>query len=86
MFDDPRDMNRDMNRRDPYDQNYANLSDGSGWGAPIALLAVVIIIGALIAFAPTSNQQTASNTPATRSAPAPTPSPATPPASTAPKQ
>jgi len=87
MFDDPRDMNRDINRRDPYDQTYSNLSDGSGWGAPIALLAVVIIIGALIAFAPTSNQQTASNTPsATRTAPAPMPSPTTPPASTAPKQ
>jgi hypothetical protein len=85
MFDDPRDLNRDVNR--PYDQNYSNLSDGSGWGAPIALLAVVIIIGALIAFAPSGNQQTASNTPAaTRTAPAPMPSPATPPASTAPKQ
>lgn len=85
MFDDPRDVNRDINRRDPYDQTYSNLSDGSGWGAPIALLAVVIIIGALIAFAPTSNQQTASNMPsATQTAPAPTP--AAPPASTAPKQ
>jgi len=83
MFDDP----RDLNRRETYDQNYTNLSDGSGWGAPIALLAVVIIIGALIAFAPTSNQQTASNMPsATRSAPAPMPSPTTPPTSPAPKQ
>jgi hypothetical protein len=86
MFDDPRDLNRDINRTGSYDQNYSNLSDGSGWGAPIALLAVVIIIGALIAFAPTGNQQTASNTPVTQSTPAPMPSPATPPASTAPKQ
>src|SRR5689334_16743198 len=87
MFDDPRDMNRDLNARDPYQQPYSNLSDGSGWGAPIALLAVVIIIGALIAFAPTSNQQTASNQPApTRSAPAPAPTPMTPPPTTAPSK
>jgi hypothetical protein len=87
MFDDPRDINRDLNARDPYQQPYSNLSDGSGWGAPIALLAVVIIIGALIAFAPTSNQQTASNAPAaSRSAPAPAPSPMTPPRTTAPSQ
>jgi hypothetical protein len=86
MLDDPRDINRDLNARDPY-QPYSNLSDGSGWGAPIALLAVVIIIGALIAFAPTTNQQTASNQPgAERSAPAPTPSPMTPPRTTAPSQ
>ena len=85
MFDDPRDINRDVNARDPYRENYNNLSDGSGWGAPIALLAVVIIIGALIAFAPTSNQQTASNQPnVSRTAPAP--SPMSPPPSTAPKQ
>jgi len=85
MFDDPRDINRDLNARDPYQQSYSNLSDGSGWGAPIALLAVVIIIGALIAFAPTSNQQTASNAPGTsRSAPAPTPM--APPPTTAPSR
>jgi hypothetical protein len=83
MFDDPRDLNRDLSGRDPYRQT---LSDGSGWGAPIALLAVVIVIGALIAFAPSSNnQQTASNTPAaSRSMPAP--SPAAPPRPTTPSQ
>jgi hypothetical protein len=87
MFDDPRDINRDLNSRDPYQQPYSSVSEGSGWGAPIALLAVVIIIGALIAFAPASNQQTASNQPAVeRSAPAPTPSPMTPPRTTAPTQ
>jgi hypothetical protein len=85
MFDDPRDINRDLNARDPYQQPYSNLSDGSGWGAPIALLAVVIIIGALIAFAPTSNQQTASNQPAAEKS-TPAPSPMAPPKSTAPSQ
>jgi len=84
MFDDPRDLNRDLSGRDPYRQT---LSDGSGWGAPIALLAVVILIGALIAFAPSGNQQTASNGPAaTRTTPAPSPAPMAPPRTTAPSQ
>ena len=45
------------------------------------------IIGGLIAFAPSTNQQTASSDPAaTRSAPAPAPAPMAPPKATAPSQ
>lgn len=86
MLDDPRDVNRGLNNRDPY--QYNNLaSEGSGYALPIALVAIVVIIGGLIAFAPSTDQQTASNeSPATRSAPAPAPSPMTPPPTTAPKQ
>ena len=70
MFDDPRDVNRGLGNRDPY--QYGNMpSEGSGYALPIALLAIVVIIGGLIAFAPTANQQTASNDPAvTRDGPA----------------
>lgn len=85
MLDDPRDVNRDVGYNNPYRDRGAIMGEGSGWGLPIALVAIVLIVGALIAFAPTSNQQTASNQPAVeRSAPAPTPM--TPPATTAPKQ
>jgi hypothetical protein len=86
MFDDPRDINRELGSRSPYRQRYADLSEGAGWGLPIALLAIVLIVGALIAFAPTTNQQTASNQPAVqRSAPPPA-APVTPPVAPAPKQ
>ena len=84
MFDDPRDINRDLGSNNPYRDRYAAMSDGSGWGAPIALLIVVLVIGALIAFAPTSNQQTAQNNPSApqierSAAPAPVaPAPRTP--------
>jgi hypothetical protein len=86
MFDDPRDVNRGLGNRDPY--QYGNMpSEGSGYALPIALLAIVVIIGGLIAFAPSTNQQTASSDPAaTRSAPAPAPSPMAPPKTTAPSQ
>lgn len=86
MFDDPRDLNRDLNSRDPYRDRYASMGEGSGYALPIALLAIVLVIGALIAFAPTSNMQTAQNNPGIeKSAPAPAPAkPAPPP--TAPKQ
>jgi len=87
MFDDPRDVNRGLGNRDPY--QYGNMpSEGSGYALPIALLAIVVIIGGLIAFAPTTNQQTAANQPAIeRSAPPASPAPMTPPATTpAPKQ
>ncbi len=85
MFDDPRDPNRDLNYRDPYDR-FANMGEGSGYGLPIALLAIVLIIGGLIAFAPSTNQQTAQNNPAIeKSAPAPAPVNPAPPV-TAPKQ
>ena len=62
------------------------MGEGSGWGVPLALLAIVVIIGALIAFAPTTNQQTASTTPAIERSTPPAPAPMTPPATTAPKQ
>ena len=86
MFDDPRDVNRDVGNRDPY--QYGNMRDeGSGYALPIALLAIVVIIGGLIAFAPSTNQQTASSDPAaTRSTPAPAPAPMAPPKTTAPSQ
>jgi hypothetical protein len=88
MFDDPRDVNRGLENRDPY--QYGNLPrEGSGYALPVALLAIVLIIGGLIAFAPTSTQQTASNDPAvTRSTPAPSPAPVpiVPPKTTAPTQ
>lgn len=86
MFDDPRDVNRGLENRDPYQYN-SMPREGSGYALPIALLAIVVIIGGLIAFAPTTNQQTASNDPAaTRSAPAPAPAPMAPPKTTAPTQ
>jgi hypothetical protein len=90
MFDDPRDINRDFGTGNPYRDRYAAMGEGGGWGAPIALLAVVIIIGALIAFAPTSNQQTAQNNPSSRierSTPPANPAPVTPaPRTTVPQQ
>jgi hypothetical protein len=86
MLDDPRDLNRGVNNRDPYQYNSLP-SEGSGYALPIALVAIVAVIGGLIAFAPTTNQQTASNDPAvTRSAPAPAPAPVAPPKTTAPTQ
>ena len=86
MFDDPRDINRDLGTN-PYRDRDAMMGEGSGWGVPLALLAIVVIIAGLIAFAPTTNQQTAANQPAVeRSAPPTSPAPTTPPATTAPKQ
>ena len=86
MFDDPRDINRDLGQTNPYRDRGAMMGEGSGWGVPLALLAIVVIIGALIAFAPTTNQQTASTAPAIERSTPPTPAPMTPPATTAPKQ
>ena len=91
MLDDPRDMNRDLGYTNPYRERELAMAEGGGWGAPIALLVVVLIIGALIAFAPSSNQQTAQNNPSApsvqRSAPPPAaPAPVTPaPRTTAPQ-
>ncbi|HKS60364.1 MAG TPA: hypothetical protein VJT13_01620 [Xanthobacteraceae bacterium] len=87
MFDDPRDINRDLGTN-PYRDRGAMMGEGSGWGVPLALLAIVVIIAGLIAFAPTTNQQTAANQPAIeRSTPPASPAPTTPPATTpAPKQ
>lgn len=82
MFDDPRDMNRDIGYRDPDRDPYANLpSEGSSWALPAALVAIILIIGGLVVFAPKSeNTQTAANQPATqRSMPAPAPTTPAPP-------
>jgi hypothetical protein len=86
MFDDNRDLNRDLGRRDAYLDDPA-VRDGSGYGPVIALVAIALVIGGLFMFSPRGdNQQTAANNPAVeRSAPPPaTPAP-TPPV-TAPKQ
>ena len=87
MFDDNRDLNRDLGRRDAYIDDPA-VRDGSGYGPVIALVAIALVIGGLFMFSPSDRTQTASNTPAVeRTAPAPTPAPVTPaPPVTAPKQ
>lgn len=79
MFDENRDLNRDLERRDPM-LNNAAMSDGSGYGPLIALAAIALIVGGLFVFAPSSDQtQTASNNPAIqRTAPAPKPAPVNP--------
>lgn len=84
MFDDTRDLNRDIARRDA-SLNDAAMSDGAGYGALVALAAIAVIVGALFWFSPSDKSQTASNTPAVeRTAPAPmAPAPAAP---AAPKQ
>lgn len=83
-FQDPRDLNRDISYRDPARDDLARTpSEGSGFALPIALLAIVFIVGALIMFAPTSTQQTASNAPSVQTT-TPAPAPAAPPAAKAP--
>jgi hypothetical protein len=85
MFDDPRDVNRGLGNRDPY--QYGNVPrEDSGYALPIALLAIVVIIGGLIAFAPTTNQQTASNQPGMERTAPPPAAPVAPPKTTAPSQ
>ena len=80
MFDDTRDLNRDLGRRDGY-LNDPAVSDGSGYGPLIALAAIALIVGGLFWFAPSDKTQVATNNPAvTRTAPAP--APMTPPAKT----
>jgi len=70
MFDDTRDPNRDLGRRDAY-LNDPAMSDGSGYAPLIALAVIALIVGGLFWFAPGDNAQVATNTPAERSAPAP---------------
>ncbi len=83
-FQDPRDLNRDLGYRDPVGDDLAvEPSEGSGYALPIALFAVVFVIGALIMFAPTSTQQTASNSPSVQTT-TPAPAPVVPPATKAP--
>jgi len=88
MFDDNRDLNRDLGRRDAYLDDPA-VRDGSGYGPVVALVAIALIIGGLFMFSPGGDRtQTASNNPSVqRSTPAPSPAPVTPaPPTTAPKQ
>ena len=80
MFNDPRDINRadlDPNYRDPA---YVAPPDDNGWGLPLAILAVILVIGGLFWFGGRGeNQQTAANQPQIeRTTPRATPSPAAP--------
>ena len=63
MFHDPRDINRELGYRDPARDEYLKMGEGSGYALPLSLFAIVFIVGALIFFAPTTNQQTATNAP-----------------------
>ena len=86
MFDDTRDPNRDLGRRDPYLNNYTDMSDGTGYAPLVALAVIALIVGGLFWFAPSDKTQTASNNPAIeRSMPPVSPIPPAPP-TTAPKQ
>lgn len=89
MFDDNRDLNRDLGRRDAYLDDAA-LRDGSGYAPLIALAAIALVIGGLFMFSPSDRTQTASNNPSSpavqRTAPAPTPPVIPTPQPTAPKQ
>lgn len=62
MFDDPKDINRDLNYRDP---NYVPppAADETGWGLPIAIVAIILVIGGLFMFGRTGDVQTAQNQP-----------------------
>jgi hypothetical protein len=94
MFNDPRDLNRgdiDPNFRDP--TYVAPPADDAGWGLPLAILAVVVVIGGLFYFGHGTDQQTAANQPRIeRTVPPVAPSPAAPapvtpaPPATAPQQ
>ncbi len=86
MFHDPRDINRELGYRDPARDEYLNMGS-SGYALPLSLFAIVFIIGALVFFAPTTNQQTASNSPRVETtAPAPSATPIPPRPATAPQQ
>ena len=61
MFDDTRDPNRDLGRRDAY-LNDPAMSDGSGYAPLIALAVIALIVGGLFWFAPGDNAQVATNT------------------------
>jgi hypothetical protein len=96
MFDDPKDINREreLGYRDP---GYVARGDETGWGLPVAIVAIILVIGGLFMFGRSPDVQTATNQttppaierPATPPAatPAPAPAPVTPaPPATAPKQ
>jgi len=65
MFNDPRDLNRgdiDPNYRDP--AYVAPPTDDAGWGLPLAILAVIVVIGGLFWFGHGNDTtQTAANQP-----------------------
>ena len=87
MFQDPRDINRELGYRDPANDDYLKMGEGSGYALPVSLFAIVFIIGALIFFAPRSGEQVASNAPNVQTtAPAPSATPVPAPPVTAPKQ
>ncbi len=81
-YNDPRDYNRDVNYRDP---GYIAPADDAGWGLPVAILAVIVIVGGLFYYGYSDRTQTAEyspNAPITRTAPpvlpaTPAPAPAT---------
>ena len=90
MFNDPRDINRDVNYSDPA---YVAPADDAGWGLPMAILAVILVIGGLFWFGhSTDGTQTAANQPRVERtippvAPVAPPAPATPaPPAAAPQQ
>jgi hypothetical protein len=99
MFNDPRDLNRgdiDPSFRDPNFRDPAYVAppaDDAGWGLPLAILAVVVVIGGLFWFGHGNDTQTAANQPRVeRTIPPPGPSPMAPapvtpaPPATAPQQ
>lgn len=67
MYNDPRDYNRsdlDPTLRDP--TYAAPPADDAGWGLPLAILAVVVVIGGLFYFGHGNDTQTAANQPQPR--------------------
>ena len=56
MYNDPRDVNRDANYRDP---GYIAPADDIGWGLPLAILAVIVIVGGLFFYGYSDRTQTA---------------------------
>src|ERR1041384_6069791 len=81
MFNDPRDLNRgdiDPNFRDP--AYVAPPTDDAGWGLPLAILAVIVVIGGLFWFGHSNDTtQTAAKQPrGERTIPPARPSPTAP--------
>jgi len=83
MFQDPRDINRELGYRDPARDDYLRMGEGSGYALPLSLFAIVFIVGALIFFAPRGGEQVASNAPGVQTT-TPAPAPVAPPKTTAP--
>jgi len=90
MFDDPKDINREreLGYRDP---GYVARDDETGWGLPLAIVAIILVIGGLFMFGRSPDVQTAQTDKATPPAierpmtpPAATPAPAPAPVNPAP--